>query len=344
MKQRHVFPLDLLGLFAFIVFSSCSTEETIEQILGAHSSQAPVFLGCKAVSETEVNFQFSLPVKAVYVNFDPRIGIESVQDGAKLTVNLAETLAGGERITVDLLVEDERGNTLNVLVPFRTRNDRMPSLILTELRTENGNLEKANQKSEFVEFKTLSPGSLGALRLFLAGNTKNPLVFEFPPAEVQAGEYIILHLRGTGQGIVNETGPDLGLSGGIEAVPDVRDFWVAGSKKLIHKTDAVYFMDQDDTILDAVILSEKPDPQWSKEHFTKAAELLHKQGAWVSKAGTLPGPQDAVDTSTVKTATTRSISRNESAMDTNAAEDWFVTPIGGCTPGRRNTEAASGSK
>jgi hypothetical protein len=323
----------LLG--AFIVccfFTVCSTEEAIEQVLGSGSSQPPVFLACKAVSAGEVAFQFSLPVKVVSVSFDPSIRVASVEDGSVITVSLADIPGAGEKVTADLLVEDQRGNTLNVLVPFRTRNDRLPPLLITELRTEY-----SKPKAEFVEFKTLAAGNLGALRLFITGNTKSPLVFDFPPVEVAAGEYILIHLRTTEEGTADEAGSDLNLSGGTDSVQGARDFWVPGSVKLLRKTDTVYFLDQDDRVIDAVMMSENPDPWWAKEHFAAAAEMLKEKGAWAAPDSGVPGPQDAVITAAINTAMTKSISRNEAAADTNTAADWFITAKDGISPGRKNS-------
>jgi hypothetical protein len=320
------------ALFALLFCSvcSCSTGEAAGRVLGL-SAEAPVFLGARAVSAGEITFEFSLPVRVITLNLSPELGVASVEGGSTVTVHLAEERAGGERLTADLLVEDDAGNTLNVLVPLRTRNDRLPPLLLTELRTEN-----SKPKTEFVEFKTLGAGNLGALRLFIAANYKRPLVYEFSPVEVEAGEYILLHLRTPEGGTADETGLDLSLSGGTDAAAGARDFWIPGSEKLLHKTDAVYLLDQDDRVVDGIMLSENADPWWNKEYLSAAADFLFKKEAWASAAGGVPGPRDAVNTAPVKTAMTRSVSRDESMEDTNRAADWFVAATGGLTPGKPN--------
>ena len=172
--------MGLCGLFCTVC--SCSTGEAAAQVLGA-SSQSPVFLSCKAVSETEIDFQFSLPVKMVSLRFSPALTVDSVENGNIIRVHFSNGPGPGERLTADLLAEDGRGNTINVLAPLRTRNNRIPALRLNELRTEN-----SKPKTEFIEFKMLSAGNLGALRVYIAGYTKNPLVYEFAPVEVNAGE------------------------------------------------------------------------------------------------------------------------------------------------------------
>jgi hypothetical protein len=214
---------------------------------------------------------------------------------------------------------------------LRTRNDRLPSFCINELRTEY-----SKPKTEFVEIKTRSAGNLGALRMYIAGNVKNQQVYEFSPVEVNAGEYIVIHLRTVEEGVVDETGGNLALSGGTDALATARDFWIPGTGKLLHKTDAVWFTDQDDRIIDAVMLSETADPWWAKDQFAKAAELLYDQGAWASADGKIAGPADAVNSYNIKTAMTRSISRDENVPDTNKASDWYITATSGVTPGKPN--------
>ena len=330
MKMKY-FCFALIGLCGlFCTVCSCSTGEAAAQILGA-SSQAPVFLACKAVTETEIDFQFSIPVKTVSLHFNPALTVDSVENGNTVRVHFSDGPGAGERLTAELLAEDERGNTINVLAPIRTRNTQIPALLINELRTEN-----SKPKSEYIEFKMLSAGNLGALRVYIAGNPKNPLVHEFAPVEVKEGEYVLLHLRTPEEACRNEYGENLNESGGTDAVAGVRDIWVPGTSKLLHKTDAVYVLDQDDKVIDAVMLSIDSVPWWGKDHFAEAADFLFKQGAWKSAGEKIGGPADAVDTSAVNNAMTRSVSRDETAPDTNTAADWHVTATSGITPGKRN--------
>jgi hypothetical protein len=316
----------------FCAVCSCSTGEAASagasKILGA-SSEAPVFIACKAVSETEINFQFSQPVKVVSLHFKPELTVDSVENGSTVRVHFSQKPAPGTRFTADLLAEDERGNTINLLVPLRSRNNRIPALLINELRTEY-----SKPKAEFIELKTLEAGNLGALRLYIAGNYKNPLVYEFAPVEVAQGEYVVLHLRTLEEGCRDELGANLDESGGTEASPAARDLWIPDSAKLLHKTDAVYLLDQDDRVIDAVMISENPDPWWNKEYFAEAAEFLFKQGTWKSAAGKICGPADAV--SGGNTTTTRTICRDETTADTNTAADWYTTANSSATPGTPN--------
>jgi hypothetical protein len=334
MEAAMIRPVKL-GKLWILVFGACcfactcSPEVELQRVLGI-SAQAPVFLGCKALSPTEIVFRFNVSVKAVSIYFDPPLDIASAEDGSTVRVTLNKAAGSGEKITTDLLVEDERRNTLNVLVPFRTRNDRLPAFLLTEVRTEY-----KNPRLEFTEIKTLTPGNLGALRLFAAVAGLAKPLFEFPPVEVKAGEYIVIHLRTLDEESVNETGNDLNVSGGEESIPEVRDFWIPLSAERLRNTDAVFFMDQDDQIVDAVMFSEVPGTSWAKKELSQAAELLGRQGAWLAGIPeTVPGPDDAVNSST--TTPTRTICRDEDSADTNSAVDWYITTDRSATPGKRN--------
>ncbi|MDR2394901.1 MAG: hypothetical protein LBD93_12225 [Treponema sp.] len=325
--KKYVYMLWGIGGLVLCNGCSCSSESALQQVLGINV-EAPVFLGCKAVSPKEISFEFSLPVRVVSLHFDPSLEVTSIQEGTQVEVTVNQDLPGGAAVTVNMLVEDYRRNTLNVLIPFRTKNDQLPSFIITELRTEY-----AKPKAEFVELKTLNPGNLGALRLFIASNGDTP-VFEFPPVAVGAGEYLVIHLRSLEEGAINETGTDRSASPGTEAFPESRDFWVPGTKKRLRKTDVVFFMDQDDRVLDGVLLSENAGTAWAKEELAVAANLVHLQGGWVPS----PDPHHAV--SSKATTVTRTISRHETALDRNCAEDWYITATSGATPGKRNTSKA----
>jgi hypothetical protein len=258
------------------------------------------------------------------------MAIESDDSSGKVVVFLNQALPEGVPVTADILVKDARGHTLNVLVPFTSRNTNVPSIQLTELRTEY-----SKPKVEFVEFKAISAGNLGALRLFIASNGIEEPVFTFPSVEVRVGEYIVVHLRSIEEGLLNETGASRTASPGTEASPDARDFWVPGTVKLLRKTDAVLLMDQDDKILDAVLLSESADASWAKSNLTDAAALLKAKSAWKG-AGNLLLPTDAVFSST--STLTRTISRNETLADSNSVADWYVTATSSATPGAPNSD------
>lgn len=328
MKKLSIVFLFITAGFIFAV-TSCSSDTAIEPILSA-GSEGPIFTGYKAVS-SGFEFHFSKPVKVLYAVFNPYAELMSITDGTSVKVEVEQGLGEGIKLAADILVEDEYGNTLNVLVPVRSRNDRIPDMLINEVRTEY-----AKPKVEFIEFKTAEAGNLGAIRVFSAGISFDEPIYEFPSAEVNAGEYIVLYLRTLDPASVNETGDDLALSPGAETSSTAREFWVPGTTKLTRKTDILFIKDQDDQIIDALMLSENQEDSWSKESLSAAANLLGNSAAWSSNDGAeYPGPNHAV-LSQYATAT-RTICRDESVPDSNTADDWYITATSSATPGAANS-------
>jgi len=318
-----------------IIFGSCSTGEAAAgaaaKLLGG-SSEALLFLNCRAVSEDEIEFEFSRPVTVRSLSFEPDISVASIEDGSTVRVKLGEIQKPGMEITADILVEDPDKNTINVLIPFRTRNNRMPSLVINEIRTEN-----SKPKCEFIEFKTLTAGNLGGLRVFILGNTNaaKQTIYEFLPVEVKKDEYIVLNLRTPEADCKDEYGEDLAESGGTNSTPASRDFWVPGNSKLIHKeASAIYVLDQDDKALAAVMISENAASWWAKDYLAEAAEFLVKQDAWTSVDGKIGGPASAVNTA--GTTATQTICRDETVENTKTAAVWYIAAKSCATPGKEN--------
>jgi len=330
--KKYRFFTRLLVLMLNLTALSCSTEGALQQVLGK-SAEPPVFLDCRPVSSTEMVFTFSQAVKVKSLYFDPPLEVKSIDGGEEVTVIFARQLEEGKKVTADIIVEDSGMNTLNVVVPFRARNDRMPTLVFNEIRTEY-----SKPKVEFVEFISRGAGNLGAMRLFVAGQSLTTPVYEFPPVEVATGEYIVLHLRTVEEDCLDETGTNLALSGGTDAHSEARDFWLPGAKKLLHKTDALWLMDQDGKIIDAVLLSEKNDTKWSSDKVAEAANLFGKEKAWLplngEKAEWSPGPSDAVIAAW--TSNTRTICRDDTLPIKPCAGNWYITANSSATPGKPN--------
>jgi len=301
----------------------------------------PIFLYCKTVSEKEIVFGFSQPVKMVElclsIKQKQKIALEQeiileheiAGTGKTITVNLAENLESGQLLSADFQAEDAYGNNVEKQVLFSSTVTNAPALQINELRTEF-----SKPKAEYIELKMLSDGNLGSLSVFAAGNDKNAKIFEFAPLEVKAGEYIVLHLRTFEESCKDEYGERLDESEGADSSPTARDFWISGSTELLRKTDAVYVLDQDGWVLDAVMVCDSPSSVWSKSYLSEAAEFLFSQGAWKSPADTVCTPADAVNSS--GTTVTRSISRKETEENTHTAADWYVTATSGATPGLPN--------
>ena len=316
-----------LAMATFVAACACAPEAPFEGVLNV-DAKAPTFLSCAATGADRVEFVFSEPVEVSSLRLDRAECSAVAADAASIIATFPAPLEEGGRYVADLIVEDPEGNTLSVLVPFRARNDRMPPLRITEVRTEY-----AKPKAEYVELHLEGAGQLGGMRLVSSSRGFDDPVYEFPRVEVAAGEYVVVHLRTLESGCVDETGA-LDASAGADAFPSGRDFWLPESEKRVRKTDAIAVLDMDGPLLDAVLLSETPGGAWKNEELAAAAARL--QGAWKRADGTDGAllPADAVASGAATTS--RTICRSESAPDTDGAADWYVTVTKGATPGRAN--------
>lgn len=322
----------LIGMHALILvgFLACKGETVLQNII-SFDTIMPEFIGAKAVSATEIAFEFSVPVNVKSIQFDPPAEIEQIEEGQRVMVQVIYPLPAGERFMADLIVSDSKGNTLNVLTPFRARNERLPNMVITEIRTEY-----SKPKVEFIELYTKSAGNLGALSVITAINGKDKPIYEFPPIEVSQGEYIVLHLRTLEEGAVDELTGDLSRSTCTETSVLARDLWIPGNEERLRKTDGVALLNQDGGILDAVLFSEYTSGDWTKKELVQFCMFLAQNSAWKSmdQQQGLILPKDALGSNA--TTTTRTICRDETVADSNSFQDWYITVTSGATPGLPN--------
>jgi len=332
MKKNYILLLGACACWVCVALASCTTGEHGVSVMFGGSSQALLFNGTRAVSEDEVEFEFSRVVTVKQLSFEPDLTVASVENGSVVRVKMEEGIAPGILLTADLLAEDEKNNTINVLVSFRSRNNRMPGLIINEMCTEY-----SKPKTEFIEFKMKSSGNLGAMRVVIMGNSaaSKETIYEFKPVEVRKDEYVMLHLRTVEENCKDELGARLDESGGTNAMPTARDFWIEGNTKRIHKeASIIYVMDQDDRILSAVMISNQSGDWWGKDYLAEAAETLFANDAWKSSDGQIPGPANAVNST--GTTNTRTICRDETKANTGTKSDWYITATSSATPGKAN--------
>jgi len=306
-----------------------------------NSSQAAAFIKCRAVSENEIEFEFSKPVMVKTLSFEPALTVSSIEDGNIVSVLLEENAAMGLQVAADLLAEDEHGNEINVSTSLRFRDSRIPLLVINELCTEYATNSKGEKKAEFIELKMKSYGNLDGIRIFIMGNSNvvklRITIYEFMPVKVKEDEYVVLHLRTLEESCKDEKNGNIEESGGINSSSTAWDFYVSGNDKLIHTAaTAVYVLDQDDNVLDAVMISTLPDPWWDKGYFAEAAEFLFGKGAWKTAEGEVCGPVNAVNSNGA--TNTRTICRDRTVEDTNTAADWYVTDTSCATPGKDNND------
>ena len=208
-------------------------------------------------------------------------------DGCKVNFVTEEKTKIGQKYILDAELEDESGNTLMVQVEFKGFNDRIPSLVMSELR-----MKKKSKKAgpEFVEFYALSSGNTSGISLVSGANGMENR-YEFPAMEVKAGEYIVLHLRNDCEGSVDETGTSLALAKAPDCVNTARDLFVPRGDKdkrfLGIGSDIIYLQNVNTgELYDALVVIDKvKNPEKIPDSLLEAAALVEQSGLWLDSEG-----------------------------------------------------------
>jgi hypothetical protein len=328
MKKISVFVFLIVGFIA-----ACSFEAAVPKYVGSAGSP-PELLAVRTSSSSEVQFLFSEPVNVVSLMFDPPVDSADSAEGDTVSVQFGTPYAAGTKVSVDILVQNADGNTLEAVLTFNAFNDHVPTFLINELRTE-----MTKPRIEFIELRMLSAGNLAGVRLFVASSGTAMPVYDMPSVEVVEGEYVLVHLRVPDYiNAVDELEGNLALSTAddakaqIDCPLDVRDLWIPDNKKIVHKSDAVYFMDQTDNIIDAIVFCDKAkdvDKWGSNPNFLSAMDTLTASEAWTGSD--IDGAFDSSGTTTTNT-----IVRNKDDSDTNTAQDWYKSGSGKASPGKEN--------
>lgn len=282
-----------------------------------------------------------------------KIDMESVvveengaDDGIGYMLHLPGQTECGREYVLFAEAEDKKGNTLSFSTVFYGYNEKVPKLVLSEVRTE-----ASKPKPEFVEFYCISDGNTGGIVLEVFYNKADSFRYVFPAASVKAGEYIVLHLRSYDEQepyCVNEVdsgSTSLSASSAADSCPDARDLWHDDNSKLLGKTAVILLWERSrGRMMDALLIAESEKDGWPTYAAGDAAQSAVLADVWIDGAAVT----DAVCTD--KSTATRTVSRQNIAEITEAAgsddfvwpvpvsaSDWMVVATSQATPGKQNS-------
>lgn len=242
----------------------------------------------------------------------------------------------GQRYVLEAEARDLHGNTAGFAAEFYGYNARVPPLLINEF-TPRG----SGSHPDAVELKTLAGGNLGGVVLVLGSPERYDARLVFPPIEVGAGSFIVVHLRPTGDPAEIDETSDCSASGGSDASRTAWDLWMRDSPGLPGNNGALAVCDRPGgRCADAVLWSNRTSQSdeeyagFGSEQMRARAEELARCGAWAATGGTI-SPEDAVNPE--GSTGTRSICRAADGTDTNAAEDWHIVPTRKATLGSENS-------
>jgi hypothetical protein len=289
------------------------------------------------------------------VYFDEDVAVSGggaiILDAAGAALPLAETLAAGRELVVaaegelepgadyrlECRVRDAWGNSASFVLPFTGLNERLPRLLLNEVRTDS-----SKPRCDMVELYALEPGSTAGMVLASGVVGDAEWVYRLPVFEAAAGEYIVIHLsRPEEGGWADETGPDLAVSAGTDAAASGRDLWYPGTAALAKGSGSLsLYGSPSGGIMDAFIYTDRTSESdgdyggFGSEKMRRRAMAIESLGAWKAEGGMRP----EACASSAGTTETRTLCRDSASSDGDGAADWHVAPTRGASFGAPNTD------
>jgi hypothetical protein len=267
----------------------------------------------------------------------PSLSVTEEKSAGTSVLIHGEKQAPGRRYVLEAEARDGHGNTASFAAEFYGYNGRVPPLLINEF-TPRG----SGSHPDAVELKAHGPGNLGGVVLCLGspGNYDARLVF--PPLEVTAGSFIVVHLKPTGDPSEVDETVDPASSGGADASRSAWDFWMRDAPGLPGNNGVLSLCDRPGgACLDAVLWSNRTaesDEQYGgfgSEQMRARAEELASRGAW-KPAGARISPEDGVNPE--GSTGTRSICRSSASADTGGADDWHIVPTRKASLGSENSD------
>ncbi len=203
------------------------------------------------------------------------------EDGCTISFSATDRYEVGKAYEIFGTVEDRAGNTLTYCVPFCGFNSRIPRLVMTEIQPKYKKVNDNSFRCEYVELLALTAGNLSGVELF-SGADGEAKKFLLPPAEVEAGDLILIHLRSAGSGCTTET-DNLNASTATYSGKNIRDIWSDNTKSRIgDSSDVIIIRDSvKGTILDALMYAPQDALEWGKG-LSAPANLVYESGIYES--------------------------------------------------------------
>ncbi len=327
-------------LLAAVLLSAC-LPQVVSEAFSPRDLRPPSVRVWDASGPGEFLVDFDEDVEADPGDFatDPDLGgLEVSSEGSRVRITASGLPPPGSALSLEGTVRDAEGNSTSFVLPFWAYNPALPRVLINEVLTQG-----SSTHPDLVELAVLESGNLAGLAFRVGCAVKQILVYVFPPCEVAAGEYAILHLKP--QGLpeeADETG-DTSASGGQDAYPYARDFWYRGGDGALPGENGCVTLYRSPTgqALDALLYSARTSASDTKYGGFGTQALLDQARAVVAEgmwriAGSEVRPEDAARSE--GSTSTRTLCRSSGSGDTDSASDWHVVPTKGSTLGRPNSD------
>lgn len=314
-------------ILSALALAGCTPVADTRALLEA-DLRPPVFLSIAVNNSTSVALEFSEPIEYCSESYSCSPALSLAPEGPhsserRLRLDFQEEMDPGIEYSLECSVRDGSGNTHTVLVKFFGFNPDIPAVRLNEITTQG-----STSNPDKVELLVLEAGNTAGL-CFIDGTRdliRNCKIF--PPIEVDAGDYIVIHCRPSGTpDEIDETDSMLQCSAD-EAVMGAWDVWMEGARGLSGNNGVLtVYSHSNGDLLDGFLYSNRTSASDEKYRgFGSRATMDRADQLWLQEgwtaAGRLVAPEDAVDPE--DSTSTRSMCRAPGAADSDSAGDWYI--------------------
>lgn len=283
----------------------------------------------KGISSIENFLQSENKIK-VSAEFDEKMNSVSYRLASKTSI--------GKKYELYSVVRDEKGSSLSFALPFLGENDHFAGVVISEI---NEAYSKKDDMCEYIELYVYSSGNLFGLELISASDGK---IFELPAAEVNKGEYIVVHLRKDedNKKQISELDNNLNLSKASGSVNGARDIWIKNTESCLSSSADIVLLNNKakNRILDCIMYCKKEyadsNDNWKAESLIQAAKQCVDLQLWSGEGK----PSDAVfstDRKTISYISRKNIgSITSENVPLNNSKCWAGTTRSKMSPGRAN--------
>jgi hypothetical protein len=337
-QVRRLIPWALL--FGVLMLSGCAPlHEGVTLVAG--DFHPPRILSVETSGAYTIELEFDKETELIPGRFSvsPDLGepVVSGSGGTRLHLRFPEPTVAGVEYVLDAGVQDMHGNSLAFLARVYGHNSHPPQLLINEL-----NPRASTANPERVELVSLTAGNLAGIALYNGSPSNYNSRFIFPPVEIEAGDFIVVHFRPEeSPEEVNETLAQ-DESGGSRAVDHAWDYWITEGGGLPSNNGVVaLYTTPRGKMIDAVIWSNRTSESdelyrgFGTRKMMEWVDEVMGDGGW-SIAGYEIAPEDAVDPD--GSTATRSLNRNSHSEDTDTRLDWHIVPTSGASFGAPNSD------
>ncbi len=273
----------------------------------------PKVIDYELLSSEEFRIVYDEEVAITDMELD-NVEFGSLAEGAVFTITFPRPLERGESRILSITAEDLAGNTSRSSFPITGPNDEIPITLINEI-----SIKGTAASPDRIELLVMEDGNTAGMTVKDGTRSNYSHSFSLPDLEVRNGDFILIYwdTEITGDGTRKEDGYTIYS-------------FSAESKTTLSGTNGaiVIYSDPEGDIIDGLIYTTGESELCNGYGNTKTEDtafMLMQEGEWTSE------PISSVDVTA-----SRVIARYPGGIDSNSADDFFITAARASTFGEPN--------